>query len=50
MVVTSEKLNDNLFVLRGGGGNTAAFITANGVILVDTKMPGWGKPLIEAVQ
>ena len=22
-----EKLTDNLFVLRGGGGNTAAFIT-----------------------
>src|SRR3970040_827111 len=50
MVVEGEKLKDNLFVLRGGGGNPAAFITATGVVLVDTKLPGWGKPIIEAVQ
>ena len=50
MVVEVEKLKDNLFVLRGGGGNTAAFITAGGVVLVDTKLPGWGKPIIEEVQ
>jgi cyclase len=50
MVVETEKLSDNLFVLRGGGGNTAAFITATGVVLVDTKLPGWGKPIIEAVK
>ena len=37
-------------MLRGGGGNTAAFITANGVVLVDTKMTGWGKPLLEKVK
>ncbi len=40
MVVTVEKVKDNLYVLRGGGGNTAACITANGVVLVDTKMTG----------
>jgi cyclase len=45
-----DKLKDNLYVLRGGGGNTAAFITANGVVLVDTKLPGWGKPLLEKVR
>ena len=50
MVVEIEKLKDNLFVLRGGGGNTAALITATGVVLVDTKLPGWGKPIIEAVK
>ena len=50
MVVTVEKVKDNLYVLRGGGGNTAAFITANGVVLVDTKMTGWGKPLLEKVK
>ena len=37
MVVEVDKIKDNLFVLRGGGGNTAAFVTANGVVLVDTK-------------
>ena len=50
MVVTVEKVKDNLYVLRGGGGNTAAFITANGVVLVDTKMTGWGKPLLEKIK
>jgi cyclase len=27
----------NLYVIPGGGGNTAVFVTASGVILVDTK-------------
>jgi cyclase len=45
-----EKLKDNLYVLRGGGGNTAVFVTADGVLLVDTKLPGWGKPLLEKVK
>jgi glyoxylase-like metal-dependent hydrolase (beta-lactamase superfamily II) len=44
-----EQLRDNLFVLRGGG-NTAAFITADGVVLVDTKLTGWGQPLLEKVR
>ncbi len=45
-----DKVRDNLYVLRGGGGNTAAFITANGVVLVDTKLPGWGKPIMEKLK
>lgn len=46
-----EKLTDNLFVLRGGGGgNTAVFIRAGGVLLVDTKVAGWGQPLIDKVR
>lgn len=48
--LTVEKVKDNLFVLRGGGGNTAVFVTANGVVLVDTKLPGWGQPLIQKVR
>ncbi len=43
-----EKVKPNLYVLRGGGGNTAAFITDAGVVLVDTKLPGWGQPLIRS--
>lgn len=50
MVIEVEKLHDNFFVLRGGGGNTAVYITAAGVTLVDTKIPGWGKPLIEKLK
>jgi glyoxylase-like metal-dependent hydrolase (beta-lactamase superfamily II) len=49
-VIETDKLADNLYVLRGGGGNTAVFITAKGVTLVDTKLPGWGQPLLEAVK
>lgn len=49
-VVQVDKLADNLFMLRGGGGNTAAFLTAEGVVLVDTKLPGWGQPLLDAVK
>ena len=45
-----EKLADNLFVLVGGGGNTAVFVTATGVVLVDTKIPGYGAPILAAVK
>ena len=48
--ITVEKVKDNLFVLRGGGGNTAVFVTAKGVTLVDTKNPGWGTPLLAKVK
>jgi len=40
-VAEIERLKDNLFVITGGGGNTAAFITQKGVVVVDTKLPGW---------
>ena len=51
-VVTVEKLRDNLYMMggMGGGGNTAVFIGANSVTVVDTKNPGWGQPLLEAIK
>ncbi len=51
-VVEVEKVKDNLYVLRGkdGGGNTAVFITANGVVVVDAKNPGWGKPILDKIK
>jgi glyoxylase-like metal-dependent hydrolase (beta-lactamase superfamily II) len=49
-VVEVEKLKDNLFVLKGGGGNSAVFITATGVVVVDTKNPGWGQPLLDKIK
>ena len=45
-----DKVRDNLYVLRGGGGNTAAFITAAGVVLVDTKVPGWGRAILDRLR
>jgi glyoxylase-like metal-dependent hydrolase (beta-lactamase superfamily II) len=51
-VIEVEKLKDNLFVLRGagGGGNTAVFVMNAGVTVVDTKNPGWGRPIIDAIR
>ena len=54
-VLDVEKLADNLFMLKpsGGvnsGGNTAVFVTATGVVVVDTKIPGWGQPIIDKIK
>src|SRR5437763_15100257 len=48
-VVEAEKLKDNLWVLKGGGGNTAGFVTANGVVVVAAKNPGWDKQIIDKI-
>src|SRR5215831_12710650 len=45
-----QKLKDNLYVITGGGGNTAAFITDKGVVVVDTKVPGMGPQILEKVK
>lgn len=49
-VVEVEKLKDNLYVLKGGGGNTSVFVQANGVTVVDTKNPGWGQPILDKIK
>jgi len=49
-VVEVEKLKDNLFVLKGGGGNTAVFVGSNGITVVDTKNPGWGQPILDKIK
>ncbi len=49
-IVEIDKLKDNLFVMKGGGGNSSVFVTATGVIVVDTKNPGWGQPLLDAIK
>jgi cyclase len=49
-VIEVEKVKDNLFVLRGGGGNTAVFVGADGVTVVDAKNPGWGKPILDKIK
>ncbi|MSO81937.1 MAG: MBL fold metallo-hydrolase [Acidobacteria bacterium] len=50
LVVEVDKLKDNLYVLKGGGGNSSVLITANGVVVVDTKNPGWGTPLLNKIR
>ena len=49
-VVEVQKLKDNLFMLIGGGGNTAVFVTSNGVVVVDAKNPGWGTPILNKIK
>ena len=47
--VTIEKLRENLYLLPGGGGNTAAFIRSDGGGVVDTKNPGRGKDMLAKI-
>ncbi len=49
-VIAVENVKDNLWVLRGGGGNTAVFATADGVTVVDAKNPGWGQPILDKIK
>src|SRR5437773_1643458 len=53
-----EKVKDNLYVITGSGvadqnafsgGNTAIFVT-DSVVLVDTKLPGWGPTLMQRIK
>jgi cyclase len=57
-----ERVRYNLYLLRGGGrtvqiggldvpqaGTTAVFVTATGVVVVDTKLAGWGQPILDAI-
>jgi len=54
-----ERVKDNLYVITGwdagnsdvfSGGNVAAFITDAGVVLVDTKLPGFGPTVMERIK
>jgi cyclase len=49
-VAEIQKIKDNLYLLTGGGGNTAAFITDNGVVVVDTKFAGWGQAILDKIK
>src|SRR5450755_1447533 len=49
-IIEVEKVKDNLFMLKGGGGNTAVFVGANGVTVVDAKNPGWGQPILDKIK
>lgn len=41
---------DRLYMIPGAGGNTAVFITQNGVVLVDTKLANNGQAILDQVK
>ncbi len=42
-----QKVKNNLYMITGGGGNTAAFIAERGVVVVDTKLAGNGPAILD---
>ena len=51
VAIQSMDVRENLYVISGGGGHTAALVTeSQGVVLVDTKLPGWGQSILETIQ
>lgn len=48
--LTIEQVRDNLYVIFGGGGNTAAYVTSDGVVLVDTKLADHGQAILDQVR
>src|SRR5215204_6081233 len=47
---TIEKVKDNLYKIAGAGSNTTVFVTAEGVVLVDTKLANNGEAILKQVQ
>lgn len=54
-----EQVRDNLYVITGSspldrsafsGGNTGVHVGAEGITLVDTKLPGWGQALMDRIR
>src|ERR1051325_2994124 len=44
------KVRETLFTLKGGRGNPAVFVDSAGVVVVDTKLPGWGQPILDKIK
>jgi cyclase len=54
-----EKVKENLYMITGSdptdrsmfsGGNTGVFITDGGVVVVDTKLAGWGQVILDKIK
>jgi cyclase len=45
-----KQVKGNLYVIPGAGGNTTVFVTATGVVLVDTKLANNGEPIMKQVK
>ena len=49
-VMTTELVKTGLYLISGGGGNSLLRFSANGLILVDGKLPGNYRPLMSQVR
>jgi cyclase len=58
-VTQIEKVKENLYMITGStptpreafsGGNVGVFITDNGVVIVDTKLAGWGEVILDKIK
>jgi glyoxylase-like metal-dependent hydrolase (beta-lactamase superfamily II) len=49
-VTAAEKVAENLYMVPGQGGNTAVWVMANGVLLVDTKLANNGQAILDEVK
>jgi glyoxylase-like metal-dependent hydrolase (beta-lactamase superfamily II) len=49
-VAEISKVKDTLFLITNGGGNTLAFVTTKGVVVVDTKFDGWGPAIADKIK
>src|SRR5207249_4055260 len=47
---TIQKVTDRLYMIPGAGGNTGIFLTANGVVIVDTKLANNGQAILDQVK
>lgn len=45
-----EHITGNIYKIFGGGGNTLVVVQKDGVVLVDTKMPGNGQAILDEVK
>ncbi len=45
-----EHITGNVYKIFGGGGNTLVVVQKDGVVLVDTKMPGNGQAILDEVR
>jgi cyclase len=45
-----QHVKGNLYLITGGGGNTAALVADKGVVLVDTKLANWGQRIMDKVR
>jgi len=47
--IQTLNVRDILYVLSGGGSNSLALMRDDGVVLIDSKAPGWGQSVLRAI-